>query len=115
MEEAGEASVDVFAAEAAHLAGPLLPLFDDARLAEDAKVVGAGRFGDRRGEAAAGARGVAGGQFGDDAAALRVAQRVEDGGKVDRLAVGVLEIEVFGSHLPGNDTTIVEPFGTVII
>jgi hypothetical protein len=35
-------------------------------------------------------RGVAHGQFGDDAAALRIAQRVEDGGEVEVLAGGRL-------------------------
>ena len=48
-------------------------------------------------------------QFGDDAAPLRVAQRVEDGGEVEGLAIGVFEAHT------RDDTTIVELCGTVII
>ena len=109
VEQSGEPGVDVVAAEATHLARPLLPLFDQARLAQHPEMVGAGRFGDRRGEAAAGRRFFARRQFGDDPAPLRIAQRVEDGGDVELVAVGVFEAH--GAH----DTTFVVLCGTVII
>jgi hypothetical protein len=35
---------------------------------------------------------------------------VEDGGEVDLVAIGVFE-----AHRAGNDTTIIEPYGTVIV
>ena len=72
-------------------------------------MVGTRGFGDPRSEAAARPRLVAHREFGDHPETLRIAQRVEDGGDVEGVSLGV-----FKAHTQDH-TTIVELYGTVII
>ena len=72
-------------------------------------MVGTRGFGDLRSEAATRTRFIAHRQFGDHPEPLRIAQRVQDGGDVDGVPIGV-----FKAHTQDH-TTIVVLCGTVII
>jgi hypothetical protein len=72
-------------------------------------MVGTGGFGDPWSEGPARTRLIARRQFGDHPEPLRIAQRVQDGGDVEGVPIGV-----FKAHTR-NHTTIIELCGTVII
>src|SRR4051794_19774711 len=97
VEQAREPGLEILAPQRVEPRGALLALANDAGLAEDLEVVGAGGLGDGHVEGRAGLLGVRV-QRGDHLQAHGIAERMEDGAQLELLASGVGDLFLYDSH-----------------